>query len=370
VNSDFEKAGYFYLENFLDKGSCSELTEQLKLLVEDEKTTRDTQCPSSEGIYGAVTFDSILEELMPKFEYVLGYKLLPTYSYARLYKPGERLAVHKDRPSCEISATITIGFDGDPWPIYFENDEEGSSKFDMQIGDAVLYKGEERFHWRNKYTEGKWQAQVFLHYVKEDGKNKTHKYDGRNSLSHHNHSNSSTEDLLFHSVEDFYSVEQTERIIQSILATNSEKAKIGHGEGILDTSVRDVNIIPINLNSGISNTIFGATVSANYKKWKFDITHQSQCDFLIYDKDGHYNGHIDTYLSEIKEVRKLTSLIFLNDNFSGGRLYLKIGDEKIYPPQKKGSLLVFPSFILHGVEPVLSGVRKTIVSWANGPWFK
>jgi predicted 2-oxoglutarate/Fe(II)-dependent dioxygenase YbiX len=32
--------------------------------------------------------------------------------------------------------------------------------------------------------------------------------------------------------------------------------------------------------------------------------------------------------------------------------------------------LIFPSFILHGVEPVTSGIRRSIVSWMIGPWFK
>jgi hypothetical protein len=37
-------------------------------------------------------------------------------------------------------------------------------------------------HWREKYTEGKWQAQVFLHYVDADGPHVNQKYDGRESL--------------------------------------------------------------------------------------------------------------------------------------------------------------------------------------------
>jgi hypothetical protein len=32
-------------------------------------------------------------------------KLIPTYSYARIYKKGDVLHRHKDRFSCEISTT-------------------------------------------------------------------------------------------------------------------------------------------------------------------------------------------------------------------------------------------------------------------------
>jgi PKHD-type hydroxylase len=70
------------------------------------------------------------------------------------------------------------------------------------------------------------------------------------------------------------------------------------------------------------------------------------------------------------ECRKLTVLAFLNEDFEGGRLYLQIGHEKIYPPQNAGTVLVFPSFVLHGVEPVTKGIRRSVVTWLVGPWFK
>jgi hypothetical protein len=118
-----------------------------------------------------------LQDLLPHFEKACGKRLYPTYSYARLYKPGEELKKHKDRPACEISATVTLGFEGDVWSIYM-----AGNKVDMQVGDAVLYKGMEVEHWREKYTEGQWQAQVFLHYVDADGPHADQKYDGRTSL--------------------------------------------------------------------------------------------------------------------------------------------------------------------------------------------
>jgi PKHD-type hydroxylase len=70
------------------------------------------------------------------------------------------------------------------------------------------------------------------------------------------------------------------------------------------------------------------------------------------------------------ECRKLTVLMFLNDDFEGGKLFIQNGHEKIYPPQAPGTCLVFPSFMLHGVEPVTKGIRRSIVTWLVGPWFK
>jgi PKHD-type hydroxylase len=70
------------------------------------------------------------------------------------------------------------------------------------------------------------------------------------------------------------------------------------------------------------------------------------------------------------DCRKLTILAFLNDDFEGGRLFLQTGHNRVYPPQQPGSVLVFPSFVLHGVEPVTKGIRRSVVTWLVGPWFK
>ena len=39
-------------------------------------------------------------------------------------------------------------------------------------------------------------------------------------------------------------------------------------------------------------------------------------------------------------------------------------------PMVKGSVLLFPSYILHRVTPIKSGVRRTLVNWISGPHFK
>jgi hypothetical protein len=175
----FKESGYVHLKDFLDLENCKQLTQELNKYIERGETTKDPQCPVSEAVHGTVTFDNLLQDLVPYFEKVCGKRLYPTYSYARLYKPGEELKKHTDRPACEISATVTLGFEGNPWSIYM-----AGNKVDMQVGDAVLYRGMDVEHWREKYTEGKWQAQVFLHYVDADGPHADQKYDGRVSLGY------------------------------------------------------------------------------------------------------------------------------------------------------------------------------------------
>jgi len=367
--TQLQMQGYSHLSDFLDKDNCSELVAELKRIVAEGKTTKDPQCPLSEAVHGAPVFDSLLEQLLPNFEIASGKKLYPTYAYARLYAPGEELKIHTDRPACEISATLTLGFEGNPWPIYM-GDKGGAnaSKIMMGVGDAVLYRGCDKHHWREPYKEGKWQAQVFLHYVDVNGPHAEWKYDKRPKLSHH-----AKENYTFWFFDDALTPESCKKIIESCESqSQGEYALVGQNVGgVLNKNIRDVKKTPLPIYRGIGATMAGAGLSANQQAWKFDVTHANQCEYLKYDVDGHYHAHVDTFLNQDeKECRKLTVLAFLNDDFEGRRLFLQNGHEKIYPPQKPGTILVFPSFMLHGVEPVTKGIRRSIVTWMVGPWFK
>lgn len=385
----FEVEKYVHLKNVLSKKDCDKTAMLLKELVLNKQTTKDVQCPSSEAIHGAPVFDALLEHLLSTFEEASGKKLFPTYSYARLYAPGEELKIHTDRPACEISATLTLGFEGDVWPIYMADHDETKtsekrigqydeefwlknvSKINLEVGDAVLYRGQDKVHWREKYTEGKWQAQVFLHYVDANGPHAEWKYDKRRRLNHHD-KNSDPNAIVFWYFQDSIPESARERLIECTENVNTEVARVGADTiGVVNKQIRDVKKITLSAWNGVGAQMAGMALEANRQGWKFDITHANQCDYLIYDTDGHYLAHTDTFLDPKQtDCRKLTVLAFLNDDFEGGRLFLQIGYEKIYPPQAAGTVLVFPSFILHGVEPVTKGVRRSIVTWMVGPFFK
>jgi hypothetical protein len=185
IAASLYKNKYALLKSVIDRQYCDQLAKFLADSATNKLTWGDEQCPKSEAIYGAAPFDALLAELTPLFSRITGKELFPTYSYARLYARGEELKNHVDRESCEISATITLGFDGDVWPIYMGDSMEKDNAFSisMEIGDAVLYFGIEKHHWREVYTEGKWQAQVFLHYVDADGPHKEWAYDKRGKLN-------------------------------------------------------------------------------------------------------------------------------------------------------------------------------------------
>jgi len=135
----------------------------------------DPQVPNSYAKYGDRLMETLLVKTIDVMQKKTKLKLVPTYSYTRLYRTGNILKRHKDRPSCEISTTLNLG--GDPWPIYL--DPTGG---DLKPGDMLIYSGCELEHWREPF-QGELCGQVFLHYNHADGKfAKTNLYDKRPML--------------------------------------------------------------------------------------------------------------------------------------------------------------------------------------------
>jgi len=128
----------------------------------------DDQVPNTYSHYSDIVMETLLLKLQPLMEKTTELKLIPNYSYARIYKKGDVLKRHKDRFSCEISTTLNLG--GDPWPIYLEPSEKKGLKgikVNLNSGDMLVYKGNLLEHWREPFN-GEDCAQVFLHYTNEN----------------------------------------------------------------------------------------------------------------------------------------------------------------------------------------------------------
>ena len=159
-------------------------------------TWTDKQVPNTYSHYADMVMETLLMKVLPKMQQETGLELIPTYSYARIYKKGDILRRHKDRPSCEISTTLNLG--GNPWPIFIDGtgannviDEyknivkpgapEGT-KVLLDVGDMLVYSGCELEHWREPF-DGNICGQVFLHYNHVNGPfAEKNKFDGRPML--------------------------------------------------------------------------------------------------------------------------------------------------------------------------------------------
>ncbi|MAL46751.1 hypothetical protein [Hyphomonas sp.] len=162
---DAMKNGYKLIKNFLTKEERELLTHYTRL---KHRTNFDSfdMAQSDQGdtmFYGDPVTDSLLITKKDLMERETGLKLLPTYTFWRMYSYGADLKKHTDRPSCEYSVTVKISSCGVKWPIFM-----AGAEMELEDGDAVIYKGCDLEHWREEF-KGDWHSQVFIHYVNKNG---------------------------------------------------------------------------------------------------------------------------------------------------------------------------------------------------------
>lgn len=175
---------YQYLQNKRKVAKHLQDTKFLSPYDTSWGTWQEPQVPNTYSHYADIVMETLLERLTPLMCAITQRELLPTYSYTRVYKWGDVLRRHKDRPSCEVSTTVNLG--GDNWPIFLEpSGEEGKEgvKVELSPGDMLVYRGDKLEHWREPF-EGYDCGQVFLHFVDKNGSydDKKHLYDGRPML--------------------------------------------------------------------------------------------------------------------------------------------------------------------------------------------
>lgn len=133
------------------------------------------------GRYADALSESLLLELKPTVEKATGLELFPCYSYLRIYGNGAVLPKHLDRPSCEISISLSLGFKADKiWPLCVEADGQ-TRPLELVPGDLLVYRGADIPHWRDPF-QGEWWVQTFLHYVDANGQYTDFKFDGRERI--------------------------------------------------------------------------------------------------------------------------------------------------------------------------------------------
>jgi len=121
------------------------------------------------------------------------------------------------------------------------------------------------------------------------------------------------------------------------------------------------------------------------KSWKFDLSFEEDVQFTEYEPRGHYTWHNDSIKNpmNLKNMqRKLSMSVQLSkpEDYEGGNLIFNLRgldsgseDTVISPPpefKQQGSVVIFPSFLWHKVEPITSGKRYSLVMWTLGEHWK
>ena len=125
----------------------------------------------------------------------------------------------------------------------------------------------------------------------------------------------------------------------------------------LDWAYRKITDIVLDLNS---------------KYFKLDVSGFNEgLQFTNYSAPSDkYGKHVDRSQGFI--IRKLSLSIQLTDptEYEGGELWLYEDDKGALMKKDQGTLILFPSFVLHEVKPVTKGERNSLVAWATGKQLK
>jgi hypothetical protein len=167
MNSQLVENNYIFIPSFISRDRAIEMAVDFDFFCSRNNLTGDEQAPNSSSVYNYISFLELLCEKTPEVSNIIKECVLPTYTYARVYKPGDELKRHRDRPACEISLTVNLYKEKD-WPIYVQKPNGEEVSIEMQPGDAVLYLGCIADHWREEINQEKY-IQVFLHYVRSRG---------------------------------------------------------------------------------------------------------------------------------------------------------------------------------------------------------
>lgn len=161
-------------------------------------------------------------------------------------------------------------------------------------------------------------------------------------------------------------------IIKEGQALKKEEAQAG---GKVDPKVRKSEVGWFGSDSWVQALMMYHITAANAQAWNFSISGVESIQFTHYGLNEFYDAHIDAFMLA-EGMRKVSAVLQLSDpeSYTGGRLMVQntYTGEYFEPPEfeTQGSIIVFPSFLLHQVSSVTKGDRYSAVAWATGPQFQ
>lgn len=168
---NFRQNGFVFIKNLASDELVSTVTSYALMKEAYAFSPDNHQVVGAHAGYSDYLMESLLLQFKPMVEWATGLSLLPTYSFYRVYRRGHELVRHIDRPSCEISMTVTYGFDYQGKDDYIWKIFMGGTPVCMKPGDAAIYRGCDIEHWREPFDvpQNSYHVQSFYHYVDANG---------------------------------------------------------------------------------------------------------------------------------------------------------------------------------------------------------
>lgn len=159
------------LKDAISSELCNFLSTQFQIVKHADIVSGDyhSSTDNSElfSKYSPPFLDTLLVFIQPLIEHYCQLKLLPTYSFGRIYGQHQKLLPHFDhKPSSEIAVSCCLSTDH-PWSLDFYFDDNVNSVF-LDIGDIVIYRGSITKHGRLPFCGNEYIG-AFLFYVDAHG---------------------------------------------------------------------------------------------------------------------------------------------------------------------------------------------------------
>jgi PKHD-type hydroxylase len=361
---------YNVIKNLISPEEADEISKVIKKAPKNEG---DPQVPNSHSYYNLPVCNILLGRLLDRVSKKAGKTLSPSYAYCRVCFRGADLKPHKDRPSCEYSVTLNLS-QTHQWTIFM-----GKKGITQNPGDGVLYKGCEIEHSRPEFN-GDEYVQVFLHYVDSNGPYKDHVYDTKKDEPTQNIYRFLFGTNFFANQTDYYRyidaipVPKVNELRQILDTKELHDAQIGDNGGTVSLSKRRSKVFWLPKTDEFLEIykVFHELISkCNAEFYQFKLTEITEnIQYTVYNSEdqGYYDWHID--MGPGKANRKLSLVCQLSEpsEYEGGELQINTGDI-IVPEKEKGTVILFPSYLLHRVTPVTKGTRRSLVLWIEGPAF-
>ena len=179
----------------------------------------------------------------------------------------------------------------------------------------------------------------------------------------------------FVSWENAFTEEELKQIIEYCESLPLQEGSIEKGN--IDSGVRTSKVSWVSNNDKIPflyDRLAYVTRQLNAKFYGFDLYgFVEDMQFTVYEGDtqSHYTWHMDMG-GDTVAPRKFSLVLQLSDpsDYEGGELQTLIASKESTVLKQKGLIAGFPSWTLHRVTPVTSGIRKSLVVWIAGPQFK
>lgn len=182
--------------------------------------------------------------------------------------------------------------------------------------------------------------------------------------------------LAVHTIAAAFSNAECDRILAQAATVTPEEAKlVGQNK---DHNIRRADLVWLDnvADTGwVMDLIIDQVRVANRENFDFDIREFSESvQVAHYDgaREGHFDWHSDIGDGRIASKRKLTLVAQLSEPeaYVGGALQVMPSSHTITAERTRGTVTIFPSFMLHRVTPVTQGSRVSMTVWAHGPAFR